>query len=128
MHAIKERHDIKVYLYRLILILFTVLICFVSLTEASVFTVLKVRELGIFAFGYVDIYFLIRLIFEKNISGKVRIMQLIYACIVTVGYMMYCNDIFFVTVPGTTDDALHIAGILCILFMFTGKGNADLQR
>ncbi len=127
MHAIKERREIKVYLYRLILILFTVLVCFVSLTETSIFTVLNVRELGIFAFGFVDIYFLIRLIFEKDISRKLRIMQMIYACIATVGYMMYCNDVFAVTVPGTTDDALKIAGILCILFVFAGRGSADIQ-
>ena len=78
------------------------------------------------AFGFADLFFLIRLICEKEVPGKKRMIQMIYACIATVVYMMYCKDIFFVTVPGTTDDALNIAGILCILFVFTGKEKIKL--
>ena len=118
MTKTSERPHGKEYLYRMIMLLFAVLICIVSLTEVTLFSVLNVRELGIIAFGFVDLLFLISLICEKDISGKKRMIQMIYACIATVVYMMYCKDIFFETVPGTTDDALCIAGILCVLFVF----------
>lgn len=108
-------------IYCVMLMIFAFLVCMVSLTDLSFFTLLNVREMGILAFGFVDVLFLIQLIIEKETPVRKRCMQLFSACIATVIYMIYYNNILFDTIPGNTDDALRISGMLCVLFVFLGK-------
>ena len=107
--------------YHVILIIFAFLVCMVSLTDLEIFTLLNVREMGILAFGFVDVFFLIRLIIEKEEPVRKRFFHLFLACIATVIYMMYCKDILFDAIPGNTNDELNISGMLCVLFVFVGK-------
>lgn len=121
MVKMKEGKRLLQYLQFLLLLVYVVLICMVSLTDVSFFSILKVRDIGHLTFILVDILFVIHLIDTKVTSKKKKIFCLIYACLATAVYMMYCDDLLMKTVPGTVDDALKITGILCILFVFSGK-------
>lgn len=109
-------------IYHFMMLLFAVVVCIVSLADVSLFTLLNVRKMGMLAFIFADILMFIQLFNEKHIRVKTRICHFIYACIATIVYMMYCRNVFGAAAPGTTDDALSIAGILCLMFVFIRKG------